>query len=202
MHPANSAVPMVSETPANAGGATQTSGRIDAAAPPVTLDAPRLQFLDQGKWNLTLGAGVANDFKDSTDSQAFVQVSTFLAPRFEVGLELGGWYFAQKGKDAAGSNLSLAFKYHVYATEDRAFTAFAEVGIGILVATRRVPAGGTNFDFMPRVGGGVTYRVADGARLVGGVRWHHISNAEIAGDNRNPGRDGIMGYLGLEIELN
>lgn len=39
----------------------------------------------------------------------------------------------------------------------------------------------------------------DGARLMGGVRWHHISNARIKGEDHNPGRDSIMVYVGMSF---
>jgi len=38
-------------------------------------------------------------------------------------------------------------------------------------------------------------------RLFGGLRWHHLSNANLAGSNENPGRDSIMGYIGLDFPM-
>jgi hypothetical protein len=71
-------------------------------------------------------------------------------------------------------------------------------GIGVMGATGDVPDGGTPFDLMPRAGIGVTKQLTDdGLRLDVGVRWHHISNARINGDDENPSRDGAMLYAGL-----
>src|SRR5436309_3218979 len=57
--------------------------------------------------------------------------------------------------------------------------------------------GGTGFDFMPRAGVGFTRRLTDDMRLEAGLRWHHISNARIHGEARNPSRDAPMFYVGL-----
>lgn len=158
-------------------------------------------YLEPGPMYLTLGGGVAHNFNSATDFNGFAQISAFIAPKFELGFELGGWYFDQPGKNAEGVSGSLAMKYHFWHSEKRDITAFGELGIGVLVASRQVPAGGTNVDFMPRAGAGLTWEVAEGVRLVGGVRWHHISNARIKGDSRNPSRDGLMGYVGVNFAL-
>lgn len=158
-------------------------------------------YLEPGPMYLTLGVGVAHNFNSATDFNGFAQISTFIAPKFELGFELGGWYFDQPGKNAEGVSGSLAMKYHFWHSEKRDITAFGELGIGVLVASRQVPAGGTNVDFMPRAGAGLTWEVAQGVRLVGGMRWHHISNARIKGDSRNPSRDGLMGYVGVSFAL-
>ncbi|MBX9736327.1 MAG: hypothetical protein K2X32_05325, partial [Phycisphaerales bacterium] len=70
------------------------------------------RYLDAGGLYLTFGGGVANDFSEATDSNAFFQVSTFVAPRFELGGEVGGWYFSQRGRDTPGASVALSLKYH------------------------------------------------------------------------------------------
>mgnify|MGYP001951235339 CR=1 FL=1 len=47
---------------------------------------------------------------------------------------------------------------------------------------------------------GMTHQISDdGTRLVGGLRWHHISNARIHGDDSNPSRDAPHVYLQVAI---
>lgn len=185
----------------------QPSGGIDETEPKYAaseffdITTPPKRYLDAGTWQVTLGAGVASNFSRATDVNAFAQVSWFVAPKFELGVELGGWYFDQPGSNPGGGSVSLAMKYHFHATEDRTFTIFGEAGIGVLLASSQVPTGGTNVNFMPRIGFGATYALCEDWRLVGGVRWHHISNARIRGDTRNPSRDGVMAYLGVSIPL-
>lgn len=107
--------------------------------------------------------------------------------------ELGGWYFNQEGDDAFGINPELVFRWHAFHDEDKSWTWFFDTGIGVVASSDLVPDKGTGFNFMPRVGTGFTIELdaESQMRLMAGVRWHHISNARIGGDERNPSRDGL-----------
>ncbi|HRQ71803.1 MAG TPA: acyloxyacyl hydrolase [Phycisphaerales bacterium] len=156
------------------------------------------EFTRAGSTWLTLGGGVAPDFTDNTDYNAFLAWSKFLVDDVEFMLELGGWYHDQPDDDAFGFNPNLVFRWHFLKSEDLAWTVYADAGVGLLLATDDVPQGGTNFNLMPRAGAGVTRRITDdGARLILGVRWHHISNARINGQDENPSRDALMFYAGV-----
>lgn len=158
----------------------------------------------------TIGAGVANNFSSSTDVNIHASFSQFLADEFEFLIEAAGWYFSQPGSDTAGISGSMVFRWHFWQSEDKRWTTFADAGIGLLGAFDNVPEGGTSFNFLPRAGAGFTYALnpatdtgdgleSRGARLVAGVRWHHISNARVNSDTRNPARDAIMLYAGIEF---
>ena len=67
----------------------------------------------------------------------------------------------------------------------------------MLYANEKVPGNGTEFNFTPQAGLGVTYDIGNEVRLIGGVKWHHISNADL--DEDNPGRDSIMAYAGVSF---
>jgi hypothetical protein len=156
-------------------------------------------FGDKGSHWLTFGAGAADNFTDSVDMNLHIAWSTFLVKDVELALEGAGWYFNQPGDNTGGVSGSVVFRWHFY--NDDNWTVFADAGIGLLGAFDDVPDGGTSFDFLPRAGGGVTKRLFEGedTRLQVGVRWHHISNARINGDDNNPSRDGAMLYAGLII---
>ena len=79
---------------------------------------------------------------------------------------------------------------------DRA-TLFADVTFGPALATHRVPREGTYFNFTTRTGLGMTYQLDDHLHLMGGVRYFHLSNAQIEGSTRNPSINGVEGFLGL-----
>ncbi len=69
---------------------------------------------------------------------------------------------------------------------------------GLLFAFDNVPEGGTGFNFLPRLGVGFTKQLdEDGTRLIMGVRWQHLSNGRIEGDERNPSRDSVMVWAGV-----
>ncbi len=146
-----------------------------------------------GTWYLTLGGGVAPDFKGSTDLRGMLAASTFLANRLEFLFELSGWHHAQRGRDAVSASFGLTGRYHLLEWNDFERTLFVQLGIGVLVADRGVPTGGTNVNLLPHAGAGITQRLtSDGLRLVVSAGWHHISNANLRGDGRNPTRNGLM----------
>lgn len=120
-------------------------------------------------------------------------ISHFFANGHSVNVELNGLAFDQTGENAVGLNLAVLLRWHFYRQQD--WSLYIDGGAGILGTTREVPSAGSHFNFTPQVGGGATVRINGDQRLMVGLRWHHISNADIY-DN-NPGRDSLMGYVGL-----
>jgi hypothetical protein len=154
-------------------------------------------YADKGSEWITISGLLAHDFSDSTDVGLRVGWSHFLVNDVEFMLEANLWYFSQEGDDAAGINPAFAFRWH-FVHEDR-LSVYTELGIGMLFATNAVPDGGTDVDFTPRAGVGLTWQLSPDApaRLDAGIRWHHISNARITGDAKNPARDAPLLYAGL-----
>jgi hypothetical protein len=172
-----------------------------AAAQPAKLETgpARVQFGDAGTTWTTLGGGMAYNGKDS-DENIFLTYEYFIAKNVELFGELGVWQFSQPGPDATGFNLSIVTRWHFI--NKGKWTLFGDIGIGLLGATDPVPRRdgevGTQFNFTPRAGGGFTRQLSDdGVRLEVGLRWAHVSNARISGNNDNPGRDSLMLYAGL-----
>lgn len=143
--------------------------------------------------------GFSSAFQGSAFDQGFTfSYNRFLVEDIEWLLEAGLWNFYERGGDSAfGLSASLGFRWH-FLTRDR-WTLFADAGIGLLGTTDTVPPEGTGFNFMPRVGVGFTHEIDESVRLIGGVRWHHISNARTRGDDRNPSRDAALIYLGVVV---
>ncbi|MBU6412877.1 MAG: acyloxyacyl hydrolase [Planctomycetes bacterium] len=153
-------------------------------------------FGTEGSEWITVGTGVSHDFQGSAGFDAHVSWSNFIVKDVEFSLELAAWYYAQKKQDALGLNPQMVFRWHFVNNEK--WSVFAEAGIGVVASTDNVPDGGTAFNFTPRAGLGFTRLLNDeGLRLQVGLRWAHISNARIRGDNRNPSRDSAMLYAGL-----
>lgn len=177
----------------------QEGVRQEAAGQATTIPTPAKRFGDRGSWWISLGGGYANDFGDMSDFNAYGAVSNFLADGLEFGVELGGWYFLQDGDDAGGINGSMVVRYHFWRSEDRDWTVYADVGIGLIATSDDVPPGGTSFNFTPRAGVGFTRALTEDLRLQVGLRWHHMSNARIDGDDSNPGHDALMIYAGVVI---
>ena len=171
-------------------------GEKGGAAIPEKAAPPRFGEARSRWWSA--GVGVANNLQGANDFNIRGAYSYFLVDDVEFSAELNGWYFQQPGRDAVGINPAMVVRWHFI--DDGTWTVYGDVGIGLLFASDEVPEGGTQFDFTPRIGGGVTRLLdpATGLRLQAGLRWHHISNARIYGAADNPSRDGLMVYAGLQ----
>ncbi len=146
------------------------------------------------KW-WSAGAGIANDFSNATDLHVYGAYSYFLDTDVELAAELGGWYYGQ-GDDALGLNPNIVFRWHFF--NNQKWTVYGDLGIGVLFTTDDVPDGGSSLGFTPRAGFGFTRLLNDsGLRWQTGLRWAHISNARLNGDEDNPSRDSAMLYTGL-----
>lgn len=172
----------------------------DAAVPAAWVD--QFGLGNTGRWYLTIAGGAATNFGSAVDAKFALQASTFLADGLEFGIEAAGWGISQPGRDTGAGSAGLNFRYHPWHAPDWDWSVFGQLSIGVLVSGRAVPAGGTNVNFLPAAGIGFTKRLCnDGARLVIGAGWHHISNAQFRGDDRNPSRDGLMLYVGVQFPL-
>ncbi len=144
------------------------------------------------RWYIQSGA--ATTF-DNEFALVGVGASHFFAKGHSINAELNGMAFSQDGDDAVGANLNLLLRYHFVRQEN--WSLYVDGGAGILGTTDNVPSGGSSFNFTPQAGGGATIRLSDEERLMVGLRWHHISNANTF--DSNPGRDSVMGYVGLNL---
>lgn len=141
------------------------------------------------RWNVQLGYGL--DVKGS-NQQAIggVGLSHFFAEDLSVDIELNGAAFFQDGSNAVGGNFNLLFRWHFLARDT--WSIYLDGGAGLLGTASDVPDSGSSFNFTPQAGVGFSLDVGNDTRLMAGVRWHHISNANTY--RENPGRDSIMIY--------
>ena len=122
-------------------------------------------------------------------------ISKFLFDRHSINLELNTIYFNQPGDDALGLNLALLMRWHFVRKTN--WSLYIDGGAGVMGTTSDVPRSGASFNFTPQAGAGATIKLNEQQRLMLGLRWHHISHADLFG--ANPGRDSIMGYVGLKL---
>ncbi len=155
-------------------------------------------FGEKGSWRWGLIGGGAAEFQETQNRFGLLGggLSYFLIENLslELGLNL---LFIDQTDDAFGANFTLLTRWH-FLTAER-WTIYVDGGAGILGTTDRVPSpdlreprGGGNFTFTPQAGVGFSYELDDDARLLFGVRWHHISNARIR--DSNPPRDSFFIY--------
>jgi hypothetical protein len=187
-------------------GASQTAP-VQPAEPAPGEDLTKLSggtvaFGTSGSTWWGVGGGAAFGFGD-VDGKGYVTISHFLADDLELTGEVAGWYLSLHNDNAiedddgstGGGSISGILRYHFVNTGE--WTVFVDGGIGVLFSGDDVPTEGSAFNFLPRVGMGFTASITDATRLLVGASWHHISNADMNGDDDNPGRDGVMVYAGL-----
>ena len=122
-------------------------------------------------------------------------LSKFFINGNSVNLELNTIYFDQPGNNAVGLNLALLGRWHIIRQQNWSF--FIGGGAGVMGTTSDVPEKGASFNFTPQAGMGATFALKNKRRLLVGLNWHHISHADLF--NANPGRDSIMGYVGIDF---
>ena len=152
----------------------------------------------QSNWYIQ-GAGATTLDSNEAFPQRFGLVgaglSKFLFNGHSINLELNSIYFSQPDDDALGLNLNLLMRWHFVRQSN--WSLFVDGGAGILGTTNDVPSTGASFNFTPQVGGGTTIKLSEQRRVMLGLRWHHISHADLLG--ANPGRDSLLGYVGIRF---
>lgn len=188
--------------------AAEPAGAASESLPTATAESRERRFGRAGSRWWSIGSGVAYNFDEDTDVNLHGIYSTFLTDGLEFGVEAAAWYFDQTGPNTGGISGSMIFRWHFWHWDEQwrdggfRSTFFGDVGIGLLAGFDDVPNGGTSLNFLPRVGAGFTHALSDdevGPRLTLGLRWHHISNARIEGEERNPARDSLMIYAEVQF---
>lgn len=155
-------------------------------------------FGDAGTWRANLLGGVISDFSTTTGGEFRAEFEYFLVDRFSLvpTFELGG-FVQDGGDDPLLVSGALLLRWHFL--EGEGWTVFADAGVGVAYLTGDLPPGTNGIKFSPQIGAGFTLELAEGSptRLIGGVRWYHLSNARTG--ERNDGFDGAEAYLGLSL---
>ncbi len=154
------------------------------------------RFGEKDSWRWFVQAGFAHEFNDESEHYLLgVGLSYFMTDDLSIDLELNGFYVHQEVDDAFVSNFNVLLRWHFLARES--WSLYADAGAGLSYATDDVPENGSHFNFTPQGGVGFSVDVGHGARLLTGVRWHHMSNARTR--RSNPGRDAAMIYAQLSF---
>jgi opacity protein-like surface antigen len=152
----------------------------------------------EGTWTLSLSqaAGAGDNVYPVTTTFG---VGYFLNDHFSVNFELPYYYMFEKGDDANAVGFNLLLRDHFW-QRDRC-TLYWDVAGGLLEADRRVPTGGTDYNWTFRAGLGATYRLRENLHAFAGLRYFHLSNGRLEGVDRNPDFNVVEGYIGLMFLL-
>jgi hypothetical protein len=159
--------------------------------------APGDDTFKQGSLSFNLYGETFGDLTNKnvqTASQTF-GIGYYYANACSLNLELTTCFIHESGPLTYGYGANLILRQHLIRRKN--WSLFADVGPGFLEAGQRVPPAGTSFNLTFRTGLGITQKMTEHLNLIGGGRYYHLSNAEMAGRDRNPSLNGIEAYFGL-----
>ncbi len=160
----------------------------------------RVGFGKAGSWTFqTYGSAALGD-RTGNVFTAHVGAGYYMKDDLSINIELlAGEININEGTEGVASvvGVDLLLRYHF--RKEGPWTFYLEGGAGLQQSSDPFPTVGTHFNFRPQAGIGFTVELLDRARLMSGVRWLHISNANKDGPLKNPGYDGVMIYSGLMI---
>jgi hypothetical protein len=107
------------------------------------------------------------------------------------------YYISQRRNDSRLLGLTTGLRARVYRRGRT--TAFLQFDVGVSDAAVALPPGGTRFNYLAIGGGGVMLRINRRLQAVAALEVIHVSNAGIAGHDRNPDIEAIGPSLGLSI---
>jgi hypothetical protein len=108
-------------------------------------------------------------------------------------------YISQRRNDSRMLGLTLGLRPRVYRRGRT--SGFLQFDVGISDAAVATPPGGTRFNYLAIGGGGVTIRMNNRVHAIAVIEVIHISNAGVAGHDRNPDIEAIGSSLGISIGL-
>jgi hypothetical protein len=121
----------------------------------------------------------------------------FLWDNFSFNVDVFGTYIRSGIDDnGVGLGLDVIFRQHFLMRNDDTYSVYLDLGGGLEVQSTEF-AGTRNFNFRVLGGGGGTIKVTENVRLMGGLRYLHISDAGI--DGGGGGFDGYQIYIGIII---
>ena len=107
------------------------------------------------------------------------------------------FYVSQRRNDSRVLALTTGLRGRVY--RRGAASLFLQFDIGVSDAAVAAPPGGTRFNYLAAGGGGVAIQLNRRLQAVAALEVIHLSNAGIAGPDRNPDIEAIGPSLGLTI---
>jgi hypothetical protein len=124
----------------------------------------------------------------------------FLWDQFSFNVDVFGTYIRSGIDDnGVGFGLDLICRKHFLMKNDDTYSVYLDLGGGFEIQSTEF-AGTRNFNFRVLGGGGGTVRVTENVRLMGGLRYLHISDAGI--DGGGGGFDGYQVYGGVMMPFN
>jgi hypothetical protein len=165
---------------------------------PLVAAADESSAFPRGTFTLHTQVAVTDDVEagDYIVPSATVGAGWYARDTFAIGIEAGGYGFLHgTGHDTPGVNLSAFLRHHFIDTPR--YTVYFDVFFGPTYTDTKTPGGGTHLNYLTRFGVGSTVPIDERLDLMAGIRWFHLSNANIHGEDENPSLNGVQYYVGL-----
>lgn len=145
---------------------------------------------------LTVGGGDAMGSDDAVRAGT-LGIRWLVRESLSVAAQMRWLHFQRSRRSTHGGGAALLGRWHP--VRGSRGTLFLEGGVGGVLTREAVPLGGTPANFSTHLGVGSDLALVGRVRLTGGIRWDHISNANIS--RPNPGWDALYAYLGLGMRV-
>jgi opacity protein-like surface antigen len=161
---------------------------------------PEAAAAQEHRWNLQFLASAAADVTNR-DVQLYgptLAIGYHQTRNLSWNLELAG-HWIEQDEDTFGGSAAVVLRQSLL--DVGRGRVFIDVGGGLFRAADRVPEGGTHNNFTFHFGTGMLYPLGQDVDLILGLRYFHLSNAHRKGEERNPGLNGPLGFIGLQFML-
>jgi hypothetical protein len=148
----------------------------------------------RGTFDFTTQASCVVGIGDTVIPSIRLGADYFVLDNLSLGAEISASGLSQDGDDSYGVGIAGVLR-HDFLRFDQA-TLFLDLSFGPMESPRRVPQGGTHFNFITRAGPGVIVPVSDHSNLMLAARYWHLSNARLEGADRNPSLNGAELSIG------
>ena len=107
------------------------------------------------------------------------------------------YYVSQRRNDSRVLGLTMGLRARVYRRGRT--SGFLQFDLGVSDAAVATPPGGTRFNYLGVGGGGIIVQMTRRVQAIAALEVIHVSNAGIAGPDRNPDVEAIGPSLGITI---
>jgi hypothetical protein len=159
-------------------------------------------FADRA-WGLEfLAQGLAEAWNYNGNHENLYGLSTGVSYAVREGLTLVAatpmFLVTQRTSDAPLIAVTFGVRKRLVGRSGRP-AGFVEIAVGVSHAESAVPPRGTQFNYVFQPGFGFSLPIGRGASIVTGLRWLHLSNAGLAGRDRNPDLEAIGVNAGIQL---
>jgi hypothetical protein len=156
----------------------------------------------EGVWDMTLTGSYTEPirFSEARTYSAVFGIGKYIWNNTAFNLELQGYWADQPSgePDAIIGGFGVLGRTHLFRIDK--FSFFIDGGGGITYASNAfptTPVPGTHYNLTGKVGIGATWQLKEHAFLIGGVRYFHLSNAQVHGRDQNPTYDSAQFWAGF-----